>query len=558
MTRICQLIGRPRVWWRLILLLVLAGWLAQTLTFRGMRNRAQLPKRHFQVGDFGAAGDGVSDDTMAINRAVAAAAKNGGVVDFAQVKYLIRRRPGAGQGPAIRLDPGVSLDGHGCTLLLDDNCSYIGSSPDLTAQALIDQDLVVGDHTVRVDSAAAFIPGDPVSLRLGDNEWDARETKEMFFTTVVRVRNGHLLELADALPRGVVVNQTTAPNRAVLRFRPLDNPVCSGGYIRAFHLAHTARGNPESGIDLRCATGTQISQISATDPGAGVVLLAYCRGVQVSDIACDQSVALGGHPAKGRIINAWNSADCRFENIEGHAFAGPFAFFESYCRNLQCVNWRIVDDWSRKMGSQRPFNRLLMVVQDSEADFVNLQVRGEGEGAVVCDSGGTTARIRLVDPLILLTGRLEALDLAQVAESGLELQGRRYGPLRRFMQEAVLPAARAAETLPGVVPAGLWRRIVVESPGLTTTQRFRINGQMVTLTPESPTAEVTAVGRIGSDYGTNPPTDRRLTADTTDLTLPVRVKMSVEYFPAEEPPAASEVELPPPARQFIQARLIPP
>jgi len=501
----------------------LAGCLA------GDRNLAA--ERHFRVDDFGAKGDGFTDDTPAINAAVDAAATVGGVVDFAPVQYLLRRRSNAGQRPAIALRPGVSLDGHGCTLLLDDNCSYIGASPDLTPRAYLDHDVAAGDRRIHVDSTAAFAVGDPVGLRLGDNEWDVRETREIFFTTVAEIADGQELVLATPLTRKMTVATTTAPNRAVVRFRPSDNPLYTGGFISNFNLTHTGRGNPESGIDLRCASGTQISQIKATDPGAGVVLLAYCRGVQVNGIFCDHSSRIGGHPAKGRVLNAWNSSDCLFANVEGHAFAGPFAFFESYCRNLQCVDWQIVNDWTQRAGTPRGSNKLIMVVQGSEVEFDNLHISGDGEGEVVSDSGGTPAHIEFKEPIVTVSGQLKAFNLTQVAAAGLHYQGQAYGPMQQVVREFLLQPAGPQTVLIERVPTGLWRRALVTAPGLVSPQTLQINGQEIRLTPGQPQAELPGVGRIGTDYGSNPPAAGRLLVNTSKLDRPLPILITLEYYP---------------------------
>jgi hypothetical protein len=494
---------------------------------------ASGPAHHFSVQSFGAKGDGQADDTAALNACVAAAGVEGGIVDFAPGTYRLRRRPNGGQGPAIALHSGVSIDGHGCTLLLDDNCSYIGTVIDQTARAHIDCDAAAGDNTIHVDSTEAFRAGDPVGLRLGDNAWDAHETRLMFFTSVRAVVDPNHLRLADDLPQSLDVQNTKSQNRALLRFRPADNPIYCDAFIRNLVLQRTPapRGNPEAGIDLRYARDVGIDNITATDPGNGVVKLAYCRRITVRHVSCDRSIAINGHSAKGRVLNVWNSSDCVFDDFEAHAFAGPVAFIESYCSNLRCTNWRIVNDWSQQMGSPRPFKVLLMIVQGSEAVFEHLNISGDGSGEMITDSGGAPAKIAIRGISIAVSGKFKGFNVGQVSTGPINLNGHAFGPLQERVIQVELQAGQRYGKPLNLRPFGLCHRVMVKAQGLRLKQHFNINGRAVDLTLENPSTEVWMLAKMGAIYPGNPSESGSLTFDTSALTEKLSVAITLNYFP---------------------------
>lgn len=69
--------------------------------------RAAPRTQTYDVRAFGARGDGRTDDTAAIQRAVDAAARTGGVVKFPPATYMVT---------GVQLPAGITLDGYGATL----------------------------------------------------------------------------------------------------------------------------------------------------------------------------------------------------------------------------------------------------------------------------------------------------------------------------------------------------------------------------------------------------------------------------------------------------------
>src|SRR3974390_3365219 len=106
------------------------------------------------VAAFGAVGDGVTDDTMAISAAIASASAIGGasVVFNPGKTYVLTNMPSTFQG--IALQSGVSLDCQSCKLLMKSNASYITSNPGNTppggTTATVTANVAAGDTTLTV------------------------------------------------------------------------------------------------------------------------------------------------------------------------------------------------------------------------------------------------------------------------------------------------------------------------------------------------------------------------------------------------------------------------
>jgi hypothetical protein len=90
---------------------VSSGWVVSDLT----GSTAAVVSRTVWVEDFGAVGDGVTDDTSAINAAIASLPNNGGIVYFSAKNYKITSTVNIGNGTssALSTKQGIHLIGQG-------------------------------------------------------------------------------------------------------------------------------------------------------------------------------------------------------------------------------------------------------------------------------------------------------------------------------------------------------------------------------------------------------------------------------------------------------------
>lgn len=346
------------------------------------------PGAIYHAADFGVVGDGLTDCTPGIEMAICEVqSRGGGTLVFEAGNYVLRRNNNS-QGPAIRLRAGVSLDGGGACFLLQDNCSFVGNFWRENDFATITDDVAAGQRTVRVDRPSQFAKGDEVGLRLGDNQWDPAETRAFFFARVVHVADDGTITLDRPLRSGCLIVSTLEKNRRMLKFGG-DNAIYEGR-IANMVLVQGKGGNAEAGVELRYTRNVTVSNITAENPGAGGVMMAYGFHNRVENLRVTSSVAQNGQGSKGRVVNVWNSEDCDFDGVEGRAFVNCFAFVESYSRGIRFR--RVTCEQSAKSTD---YNQVVFfAVQGSSVEVDGCEVTGDGGRLVIFDQGGTEADFR--------------------------------------------------------------------------------------------------------------------------------------------------------------------
>ena len=172
----------------------------------------------FYVSDYGAVGNGVVNDTAAINTAITACRNAGGgtVVFDPGKEYLLMRRDGT-NGPAILLYAGVSLDGRGCSLVLGENATFIGNKlPDVSA--LIANDVVAGDNVIHVSGGTTFVPGDIIGIQYGADEFDAEVPRSWFFAKVTSFTSNQAY-LDTVFPEALLVDEVFDSCKTIFRYQ---------------------------------------------------------------------------------------------------------------------------------------------------------------------------------------------------------------------------------------------------------------------------------------------------------------------------------------------------
>ena len=339
------------------------------------------------VKDFGAVGDGSTDDTVAINKAITACrAAGGGTVVFPTASYVIKRRVVGSQEGSIYLPPKVNLDFNNSTLLLQDNCAFIYGSGITNGKVMtITGNVTANSLTFTVDSTATVAAGDRFFVRLINNPFDAVETKWSYWVRIVSVDSSTQVTVDVPAPEAMTVGSTGVNNRRLTGYSErLENT-----YIRNVRMIQSTGGNSEGGIDLSLPINFLVENVYSENPGPGAVMVRYGDSCTFRNIYVSESIAQGGQGSKGRVLNFWNCHNCVFEGVKGECFQGSAVFAESYCRNCAIRDSEWHNTWFYRNGTSKVSDTIFFVAQGSEVSFENTTVYGRGTGTIIFDSGGS-------------------------------------------------------------------------------------------------------------------------------------------------------------------------
>ena len=349
-----------------------------------------------EVEAFGAKGDGVTDDTRAINAAAVHLKKlGGGVLLFSAHKtYRLSRFAPGDQGPSIRLGPKVSIEGRGATLLQADDASFVGSDFETTTQAVVTADITPGMNTLTLDSTAGFAVGDTVFARLGDNPYDPREPRLTIIAQVMAV-TGNTLTLDRVFMDQVAVTAAKETgNRCV---RKVTSLWCDA-FARDL-VFHTKAGNvAESGIALQGCKNDTIENITSYDQmGAGLLCVQFGEHIRARNLTCYSNPNPRGQASMGRLIGCSNTTDMVVSDFYGANLTGAVFFIESFSRDIRFTNFHIDDLTPRRDGA--PFAAVIQEAGLELRDFTCQSVNNFKE----VDPGGTAGHALIENATYVLT-----------------------------------------------------------------------------------------------------------------------------------------------------------
>ena len=435
-------------------------------------------KTAVNVKDYGAVGDGVTSDTAAINSAsLACYQSGGGTVVFPQATYAITAR--SGQNPALLLYPNVSLEGNGCTLLLEGNCTVLGNETNDTVRATITANVAIGAVSLTVDSTAALVAGDMIGIRLGNNAWDSSETKSWHFATVKTIDSSTALTIDTPCPIAMTVASTTAANRAIRRYRQNEIDLLRNMELRNFRIVQGSSGNTELAIWLNQARDVSVKNIYAENPGGSAVGMSYAVNCNVDGLTVPVSIQQGGQPSKGRVINVWNSTNCTYKNVRCEKIQGVVVFVESYCKGIRIENIAYIDNWTEYAGTSH-LTSIFFVAQASELHVENATITGEGSGLNIFDSGGSDYKFTYASLSLNTKTRIDSFYLEGWVGGSLNLDGvsTDFSKLKRVSQTIDIPsnASGAGYSPPIAPPNGLLLGIWYSLNDLTGWQTSYITG----------------------------------------------------------------------------------
>jgi hypothetical protein len=479
---------------------------------------------YFNVHDFGALGDGVTNDTLAINLAIEAAYLNGGgTVVFEPKSYVIKRRVSTSQAGSILVKNGVSLQGNNTTLLLRDNCGFVSISSVLGATTTITNDVVLGSTTLNVSDSSIFSIGNNVSIRCGNNAWDANETSYYLQAKVIGINSKIVIVIDRPINTAMAISATAIKNRSVTVINELLENISISGFNLINDLS--AGTNAESGIDLGHARNIQINNITAENPGAGVILCRYSDTVSINNINCKKSVAQNGQGSKGRVFNLWNSVNVHVDSVVAENFEGNFAFIESYNKSTRFTNIHITNNSFIRKNSTLA---LFFVGQSSETNIDNLTI--DGNFCMLSDAGGTTGNVfDATNMTIDLNTASKCIKLNQI-NGDFTYNRIRYLEKTYSVTIPILTNMNMAKTF---FPKGYYKSLSVFISSVTgMLLGTSYLSKLISNTNVLVNGSIYGIGSMGTDYVYNIPSAERYFVLNTDGNVPDNsyAVINIEYY----------------------------
>lgn len=250
------------------------------------------------VKDFGAVGNGVADDTGAINAAVQSGAKK---VHMPAGTYKILG--------TINVPSGVSLTGDGITAtVLDGSMTTLASltggrhikvgNATLTQLPALSSNVAKGDTTITFSSAPSLAAGDVIVIfNPTDSSWNADRTyyRAGEFDRVALV-SGNTVTL-----QGRAVDDYIAANVDVYKLTGAGSCHFANFSLKGLNATNT---DAIGGIEFDRCIDSSIENVRVTNCSYAQILLSQCFNISLNEVTCEEDfvVGAGGGTDYGLVI----------------------------------------------------------------------------------------------------------------------------------------------------------------------------------------------------------------------------------------------------------------
>lgn len=456
---------------------------------------------NFLVDWFGAKGDGATDDAAAIDACVVAAglAAVSGVAKVTQhlhagKTYFVNQRTAAGTSPSVRLVAGVSFDGHGATILKNDNGNILG--PDhtynLSGSYTITANTASGDSSVTVASTAGIAVGNQLGIAYVNGADDPAEPKNWLWA-VVTALTSTTISFDIKLPEAMTVASTSASNRKVYAWPS----IYENQTIANVNLASTGSATPIYGCYLLRCRNVSVRNLAGNNAGV------FFAAQQASNITLENSSYTNGVAyvgTEGSCIDFVNVTTALVKNLYVTNCQNVFFDAESYSTGIAYDGIFVTNNWLLKNGTARVNPRIFGAGGYSQVRANNVVVYGAGTSDALWTITSGHGAFRFSNLAVRTWSQL-SVNLSAFDGGQLELDGIILG-----QKKTISIAFQLGPSLSGSIPGGVrpprgyfsaMRYYVSSATGVT--KFFLVNGNA--LDCGAPAADTLTDVPNGTDYG---------------------------------------------------------
>jgi hypothetical protein len=301
---------------------------------------AGLPTRTFDAASYGAIGDGITDDTAALNRAMRACSASAGTLLLHSGKtYLVKRINPTSQWPGgIQLQPGCSLSGYGATIYIDDDTNGIGT-PVGWKEHVIVADVKAGDRSLTLDSTEGLVTGQAAYFCYNRISTNTAECSSYGFAKITSV-TGNRISLDKKLTDAMRLTDTPPQNRWLAVPQIVQNISIRG---LSFTANWTNGGSIEAAISIQFGRNLLFKDLRFDEPGAGAIVLQFVDGAEIQNVTVTSAALDGGAAAKGRCLAYSETSDVQTSRVTCSNFRHAALDIEAASRAL-CFDQIVLRD----------------------------------------------------------------------------------------------------------------------------------------------------------------------------------------------------------------------
>jgi hypothetical protein len=440
------------------------------------------------VTDFGVVGNGVADDTVAIQAAYNATAIGGTLIFPTAQQYLITSKLVFGRS--------VNVDFGNSTVILNNSVfpnnrtfDLIPAGAGITDAGRVPttttwtQTIGLGVNTLIFTNT--FAVGDTVAIALGTDPYDANEGN---YVRVCKILSASSSQITVDIFTPYAINGT---NHRITKIpSPINNVT-----IKNLVIDYVNGTTPDVHCWIGFVSNVIIENISAIK--SRIVLNPFASvNLEVKNI--NATVIRAGISSHGRVFTGWQLENTSLENIAAYGTDNEQMFFlESWCRGVRIKNIQL----HSTNASQT--NPLFFVSGGSyDIEFDNA-VFSPAATIDVLNSGGTPSDFRF--KTLRMISRPQFLDLSNVESFADVVDSVNFMKPSQFMQNKIQGTIGASQNKTVAIANGILRRLWVYIESTTDLNNVFLSGTggagLVSISSQLTAGQWKQIDQ-GSQYGT--------------------------------------------------------